>query len=160
MDAPTTHRIEEEETMPTLTGVRAVKLPVKDLPSSVQWYREVFGYRPTVEFPDANGVVVGVAGELPGSTTGLSLRANPEAHSMVGLEVTISVADRDALEPWVEHLDVLGVGHSPIVEASLGWLVAFNDPDGHEFHLYTETRHGIDQSGRPGYGRLVGTAAE
>src|SRR6478735_6234839 len=100
MDAPTTHRIEEEETMPTLTGVRAVKLPVKDLPSSVQWYREVFGYRPTVEFPDANGVVVGVAGELPGSTTGLSLRANPEAHSMVGLEVMISVADRAALEPW------------------------------------------------------------
>jgi hypothetical protein len=88
------------------------------------------------------------------------LRANPDAHSMVGLEVMISVADRDALETWVAHLDGLGVGHSPIVDASLGWLVAFNDPDGHEFHLYTETRHGIDQSGRPGYGRLVGTAAE
>ena len=146
--------------MPTLTGVRAVKLPVKDLPSSVQWYREVFDYQPSIEFPDANGVVVGVGGELPGSTTGISLRANPEARSQVGLEVMISVADRDALETWVAHLDGLGVGHSPIVDASLGWLVAFNDPDGHEFHLYTETRHGIDQSSRPGYGRLVGTAAE
>jgi hypothetical protein len=71
-----------------------------------------------IEFPDADGVVVGVGGELPGSATGLSLRANPDAHSMVGLQVMISVADRDALEEWVTHLDGLEVGHSPIVDAS------------------------------------------
>ena len=39
--------------MPNLTGVRAVKLPVKDLSRSVQWYREVFDYQPYIEFPDA-----------------------------------------------------------------------------------------------------------
>jgi hypothetical protein len=49
----------------------------------------------------------------------------------------------------------LGVPHSPIIEASVGWLLVFNDPDGLELHLYSRAGHGIDHSGRPGYGRAI-----
>ncbi|SFQ71151.1 hypothetical protein SAMN05421810_11426 [Amycolatopsis arida] len=45
--------------------------------------------------------------------------------------------------------------HSAVIEASLGWLLVFADPDGPELHLYTWAEHGLDQSHRPGYGRRV-----
>ncbi|MFC5952127.1 VOC family protein [Pseudonocardia lutea] len=142
--------------MPELTGVRVVKLPVADLPKSVDWYRRVYGFAPTYEFPDEEGVVRGVAGDLPGcGYTGLALRENPEARGIAGLEVMFGVRDRAALEGWVAHLDEQGAEHSPIIEATLGWLVVVYDPDGHEHHLYTDERHGIDQSGRAGYGRAT-----
>ncbi|WP_181783249.1 VOC family protein [Pseudonocardia pini] len=139
--------------MPELTRLRAVKLPVADLSRSVEFYTRLVGYSPLYEFPDAEGVLRGVAGELPGCETGLSLRETPEAHSQPGLELMLGVADRPALEEWTAHLDALGVAHSPVIEASIGWLVVLHDPDGHEIHLYTETEHGIDQSDRAGYGR-------
>lgn len=41
------------------------------------------------------------------------------------------------IEAWVAHLDALGIDHSPIIEASLGWLLVFDDPDGLQLHLYT-----------------------
>jgi catechol-2,3-dioxygenase len=63
------------------------------------------------------------------------------------------VPDRDALGGWVEHLDACGVTHSPVIDATVGWLVVLHDADGHEIHLYTDQRHGMDQAGRPGYGR-------
>jgi hypothetical protein len=55
----------------------------------------------------------------------------------------------------------LGIAHSPQIEASIGWLVVFNGPDGIEHHLYTLTTHGADRcdrsdrSDRPGLGRPV-----
>ncbi|GAA2896752.1 VOC family protein [Pseudonocardia halophobica] len=146
--------------MPELTGVRCVKLPVADLPTSVGWYRRVYGFAPLYEFPDENGVVRGVAGDLPGGGyTGLALREIPGATGVPGFEVMLGVRDRAALEGWVAHLDEQGAEHSPIVEASVGWLVVVHDPDGHEHHLYTDQRHGIDQSGRAGYGRAVADPA-
>jgi len=47
------------------------------------------------------------------------------------------------------------VRHSPIVEASIGWLLIFDDPDGVTLHLYTWAEHGIAVSDRPGYGRPI-----
>jgi catechol 2,3-dioxygenase-like lactoylglutathione lyase family enzyme len=141
--------------MPSLTRLRGVKLPVADLPKSLDFYRRAFGFAPWLEFPDDAGVVRGVAGDLPGCDGGLALRETPEAHSQPGLELLLGVADKHAIEEWVAHLDALGVPHSPVIDATVGWLLVVHDPDGHEIHLYSEERHGIDQSGRPGYGRTV-----
>lgn len=69
-----------------------------------------------------------------------------------------AITDRTDAESWAAHLDTLGIPHSPVIEASIGWLLVFNDPDGLELHLYTWAEHGIDQYGRPGYGRRVQTA--
>ncbi len=49
----------------------------------------------------------------------------------------------------------LGVPHSPVIDATIGWLLVFHDPDGTELHLYSMERHGLDPSGRPHTGRFV-----
>lgn len=126
-------------TIPTLVGLRNVKVPVTDMQIALDWYSRVFGFRPTIEFPDAEGNVRGVHGELPGIGDVLALREDPEAARGLGAFAiaNFAVADRTALEGWVTHLDELGVRHAPIVDTPrLSILVIFN-PDGQEIHLYT-----------------------
>ena len=145
-----------------LAGIHHVKIPVTDLQRSLDWYGRVFGFETTMDFPEEDGVVRGVAGTMPGlGETMVAFRVNPEAaHGCRGFEpVSFAVDDRPDIERWAAHLDAQGVEHSPVIEASIGWLLVFDDPDGLTLHLYTWARHGIDQSARPGYGRWV-TAAE
>lgn len=144
--------------MPEVAGIHHVKLPVTDMPRSVRWYREVFDFRPEYEFRDADGSVGGVAGSVPGlDPTELCLRVNEvAARGCKGFDpVSFAARDRADLEGWAARLDELGIAHSPIIEASIGWLLVFNDPDGLELHLYTWAAHGIDQSGRAGYGTPI-----
>jgi len=141
-----------------LAGIHHVKIPVTDLVRSLRWYRRVFGLRPTVEFRDDDGVVRGLAGEVPGlAPTLLTLRVNPAAaEGSRGFDpVSFGVRTRDDLEAWASHLDGLEVKHSPLIEASLGWLLVFDDPDGISLHLYTWAEHGVDHSDRPGYGTTI-----
>lgn len=141
-----------------LRGIFAVKLPVSALARSRAWYERVFGFEVDIEFPDDDGVVRGVAGWLPGSgQTMFALRESPaHASGVAGFNlVNFAVADRASLEGWVSRLDDLGVQHSPIIDATIGWIVVLDDPDGIELHLYSQERHGIDQTGRRGYGRHV-----
>lgn len=143
---------------PELAGIHHVKLPVTDLDRARSWYDRVFGLDVTIEFPDDDGVVRGVAGTVPGwGDTVLALRVNaPAAHGCRGFDpVSFGVRDRAAIEAWAGHLDDLGIRHSPVIDASIGWLLVFNDPDGLELHLYSWSRHDIDQSARAGYGRPV-----
>ncbi|MPY99813.1 MAG: VOC family protein [Actinophytocola sp.] len=142
---------------PRLANIHHVKIPVTDLARSVDWYGRVFGYRTRWEFPDDDGVPQGVGGEVPGLGCMLAFRVNRVAAG--GCRefdpVGFGVRDREHIEEWAAHLDALGVRHSPVIEASLGWLLVLDDPDGLQLHLYTWTEHGIDQSHRPGYGRKV-----
>ncbi len=142
--------------MPRLTGIHHVKFPVSDLAASRAWYERVFGFEVTIEFPDEQGVVRGLAGTAKGlGEVGLALRENPAA--AVGIRgfdpVSFGIEDKAAAEEWVVHLDSLGVPHSPVIDATVGWIVVFHDPDGTEIHLYSFAAHGIDQTGRAGYGR-------
>ena len=66
-----------------------------------------------------------------------------------------AVDDRAAVDAWAAHLDALGVGNQ-VVEATIGWMVLFHDPDGLEIHLYSRDRGDLDNSGKAGYGRPVG----
>jgi catechol 2,3-dioxygenase-like lactoylglutathione lyase family enzyme len=146
---------------PQLAGIHHVKIPVTDLARSRAWYEQVFGLRVTIEFPDADGVVRGLGGEVPGlGDTLLTLRVNPPAaEGCAGFDpVSFGVRDRDHIEEWVTHLDSHGVRHSTVIDASVGWLLVFDDPDGLQLHLYSWSAHGIDQSDRPGYGRAVRSA--
>ena len=142
----------------TLKGVFGVKFPVSDLARSRAWYARVFGWEADYEFPDEDGIVRGASGHLAGVTgTFLALRENPPAaRGVAGADlINLLVEDRSSLEAWVARLDELGIDHSPLIDATIGWLLVLHDPDGIELHLYTSERHGIDQSGRPGYGRAV-----
>jgi catechol 2,3-dioxygenase-like lactoylglutathione lyase family enzyme len=143
--------------MPGLAGIHHVKIPLTDLARSRAWYERVFVFKVTMEFPE-DGVVRGLAGEVPGlGDTLLTLRENPQAAAgCVGFDpVSFGVRDRAGIEEWVSHLDTLGIEHSPVIDATTGWLLVFDDPDGLQLHLYSWDAHGIDQSGRIGYGHTV-----
>jgi catechol 2,3-dioxygenase-like lactoylglutathione lyase family enzyme len=148
-------------TSPILSGIHHVKIPVSDLTRSVQWYERVFGFAVTMQFPDADGTVRGVAGTVPGlGDTQLTLRVNREAAlGCVGFDpVSFAVDDLADVQAWAAHLDTLGVAHSPVIQATVGWLLVFDDPDGISLHVYSWAGHGLDHSDRPGYGRAVTTA--
>lgn len=144
--------------MPELAGIHHVKMPVTDLDRSRDWYGRVLGFKVTYEFQDADGVVRGVAGEVPGlGDSMLCLRVNSQAaQGCQGFDpVSFAVRDKADVEAWAAHLDTLGVPHSPVIEASIGWLLVFNDPDGLDLHLYSWAAHGVDHGDVAGYGRPV-----
>lgn len=124
---------------PPAYRLRNVKVPVTDLPRAIDWYGRVLGFRPTLEFADAEGVVRGVHGDLPGLPDGLALREDPEAARGLGVfaVANFEVADRGGLEAWVEHLDALGVAHDGIVDTPRISLLVTYSPDGQEVHFYT-----------------------
>ncbi|MFI0352559.1 VOC family protein [Actinomadura sp. 9N407] len=65
---------------PELSGVHHVKIPVTALGRALPWYERVFGFRVTWEFPDEDGTVRGVAGQIPGlGDILLALRENGRA---------------------------------------------------------------------------------
>ena len=143
---------------PDITGMHHVKFPVSDLATSRAWYERVLGFQPTLEFEDADGVVRGVAGVLPGlGNTGFALRENPEsAKGFAGFDpVSFGITDKSSAQAWAAWLDSLGIDHSPIIEATLGWIISFHDPDGIEIRLYSFAIHGHDKSDQPGYGRPI-----
>lgn len=141
-----------------LRGIFAVKLPVSDLARSRGWYGRVFGFQIEFVFPDDDGVVRGVAGHLPGIASYVALREDRAVAAAVsGFNLlNVAVDDRAAVERWAAHLDEVGVEHSPVIDATVGWMIVLHDPDGIELHIYGVQEHGIDQSGRAGYGQRVG----
>ena len=146
---------------PTLAGIHHVKFPVTDLGRSLEWYERVFGLSVQMEFrDDDDGPVMGVV-FTPVNGVCICLRQNPAAAvGIAGFDpVSLAVADREALEVWASHLDGLGVERSPVIDATIGWMIVFHDPDGTEHHLYTVAGHGIDHRGRAGYGQAVETSA-
>lgn len=136
--------------IPRLVALRNVKVPVTDLPSARAWYGKVFGFVPTLEFTDADGIVRGVHGEIPGIGAVLALREDPEA--AVGLGAfgiaNFTVADRSSLQTWVDHLDALGVTHGPIIDTPRLALLVIHNPDGQEIHLYTPMRAATSSAAR------------
>src|SRR6266498_2048806 len=119
---------------PALVGIHHVKFPVSDLARSRAWYERVFDLRPVLEFADVeDGVVRGIAYEIPGlPEVGVALRENPAAaRGITGFDpVSFAIADRDAAQAWADRLDELGIPHSPVIDATVGWLLVFHDPEG------------------------------
>jgi catechol 2,3-dioxygenase-like lactoylglutathione lyase family enzyme len=143
---------------PLLVGVHHVKFPVTDLARSRAWYERVLGLVVELEFHDTDGSVRGIACRLPGCEAKVALREDPAvARGMAGFQpVAFAVTDRVALEAWADWLDRLGVEHSPVLEASVGWVLIVHDPNGIELHLYSWQDHGIDLTD-PRAGRRVDT---
>ena len=133
-----------------ILGLHHIKIPVSDLPSSRSWYERVFDLEPLMEFrDDEDGVVRGVAYRSKGDLA-IALREDaPAASGIAGFDpFAIMLRGRSDIEHWARHLDGLGVSHSEVVEAPIGCIMSFDDPDGLELRFYTLNEHGADPEGR------------
>src|SRR5438270_1427835 len=109
-----------------ILGLHDIKVPVTNLARSRAWYERVFELKPTMEFPDDDGVVRGVAYQRLGGFS-LALRENPAvARGIAGYDpFAILLQGRADIDAWAARLDSLDVEHSPVIEASIGWMLAF-----------------------------------
>ena len=80
----------------------------------------------------------------------LALREDARAASgFAGFDpFAILLRGRSDIEHWTRRLDGLGVPHSPIVDATIGYLMSFDDPDGLQLRFYTLNEDGADSEGR------------
>lgn len=144
-----------------ILGLHHVKVPVTDLARSRAWYERVFDLQSVMEFPDENDVVRGVVYQPKNAFT-LALRESPAAaRGIAGFDpFAILLQGEPDVQAWADRLDALDIEHSAVIEATIGWILSFHDPDGLELRFYTAAaRHGADVNGRPGYGRPDQTAA-
>jgi catechol 2,3-dioxygenase-like lactoylglutathione lyase family enzyme len=131
---------------PDYLGIHHLKFPVSDLERSCDFYSRVLGAKRLgkLDHYDSNQVLYAIILDMPKLGTHLELRLNAtQATQHKGFDpVTLKVEDRAELHKWIDHLQVERVPHSPILTAYVGWLVAFEDPDGRRIRLYTNERHG------------------
>jgi catechol 2,3-dioxygenase-like lactoylglutathione lyase family enzyme len=135
---------------PEFEGIHHLKLPVTDLERSASWYGQVLGARRLTELDHCrpDGTLFAVILEVPNLGTRLELRLDPTTADALAAYnfVNLAVEDRAALDRWVEHLDNVGIRHSPPIVALLGWMLVIPDPDGLCLHLYTTQPHGLEAS--------------
>ena len=103
-----------------------------------------------MEFRDAHdGVVRGVSYRSVGDLA-LALREQPDAaRGAAGFDFfAMMVRGRPDVEHWCARLDALGVAHSEIIDAPIGSILSFHDPDGIELRFYSLDPRGADPEGR------------
>lgn len=133
--------------VPVITGVHHVCLTVTDLDASMNWYQQLFGAeRWPGRLPHYAREETGFAEMLVEPHTGLLVglhhhNANQgekfeESHT--GLDhISFEVADRAALEAWMDRLDELNIGHTGIRRRPNGpySTVVFRDPDNNQLEF-------------------------
>ena len=121
------------EQFPPLTHVA---ITVKDLATSVPWYRALFGSDPVLDEdtdPDMHHTVFLVGNQTLFGVHQHKTPAPDEQFSefRVGLDhIAFGCADRAELATWERKLDELGITHGGIKDAHYGSGVSFRDPDG------------------------------
>lgn len=131
---------------PEFLSIHHLKFAVSDLDRSLTFYSRILGARRLTELDHvtADGQLFALILEVPKLGAALQLRLSAEhAAKQKGFDpLTLAVEGRADLQKWVEYLDTEQVAHSPILTAYVGWLLAFEDPDGRRIRLYTHERHG------------------
>lgn len=133
----------EVSSAPALAGVHHLKLPVRELARSQEWYASRLGYQVSIAFEEA-GVVMGCVLRHPNGGPDLALRVDPpRAEAAAGFDYfSLGVPDKEAIEALAAHLTALGEEHAGVHFATIGWILpSLHDPDGHEVRFYTVQHH-------------------
>jgi catechol 2,3-dioxygenase-like lactoylglutathione lyase family enzyme len=128
---------------PALAGVHHLKLPVRDLARSREWYESRLGYQVAMEFMEG-GELMGYSLLHPNGGPGLALRLDPAwAEAAAGFDYfAIGVPDKASIEALAGRLSALGETHAGVQFATMGWILPMlHDPDGHEVRFYTVQHH-------------------
>jgi glyoxalase/bleomycin resistance protein/dioxygenase superfamily protein len=80
----------------------------------------------------------------------IALRENPTvASGFAGFDFfAMMLHGRADIDHWASRLDELGVAHTDIIETPIGFIMAFDDPDGIQLRFYTLNEQGLDPEGR------------
>jgi catechol 2,3-dioxygenase-like lactoylglutathione lyase family enzyme len=121
-----------------VSGLHHVKLPVRDVERSRDWYARAFGFAGTLEFREA-GRLVGAALVHPDGGLTLALREDPaRAAALAGFDtVCLAVGTRADLQELLDRLDRRGIAHGTPVPGRGGDAVDVPDPDGHLVRIHT-----------------------
>lgn len=128
---------------PLLDGIHHVKLPVRDLEHSRDWYASRLGYVPAIEFIE-HGELRGLSLRHPNGGPEIALRLDPErAARVTGFDYfAIGVPTRVEIEDVAVRLAGLGEAVAEPFLASVGWILpGLLDPDGFEIRFYTTESH-------------------
>ncbi|GAA3244280.1 hypothetical protein GCM10017691_50130 [Pseudonocardia petroleophila] len=130
-------------TAPALAGVHHLKLPVRDLERSRDWYTSRLGYEQAQEWIEG-GTLVGIGLTHPRGGPDLALRLDPaRAEAAAGFDYfSIGVPDQESIQALAARLSALGETHAGVHVATFGWILPLlHDPDGHEVRFYTVEHH-------------------
>ncbi|TDQ51518.1 VOC family protein [Actinorugispora endophytica] len=125
--------------MPQLTGLAHITLSVRDRDDSVDFYRDVLGFREYQTKDDSRWLRTNCR-----HPSGLLLCITEHAdhfnarfdHRHAGVDhLAFEVSGLGELEAWADRLDEFEVDHTPIVHCESGSLVMFEDPDGVQLEL-------------------------
>jgi catechol 2,3-dioxygenase-like lactoylglutathione lyase family enzyme len=120
-----------------LLGLHSVCLPVTDVAASADWFATVLAFGDCVVFEEEDRVT-GALLEHP-SGAAVALRADAgRAAALSGFPaLTFAVSDGDELQAWGDRLSALGVTHTDVSPANLGWEIRLWGPDMIEMRIVT-----------------------
>lgn len=129
----------------TFTGVVHIAVVVRDLATSVEWYRRALGFEPVGAVAPGPAEAGHPRQIMRHADSGLVLAVHEPLRrsndmfdpSRTGLDhFSLAVADRSALDGWTRRLDDLGVPHSPVRDTGYAQFVTLADPDGIAWELW------------------------
>jgi catechol 2,3-dioxygenase-like lactoylglutathione lyase family enzyme len=122
----------------TVSGLHHVKLPVRDVERSVQWYTRAFDFTHAWESRE-DGELCGAALRHPDSGLQLALRRDPKrAVALAGFDtLCLAVGTRSDLDAVLDRLNERHITHGSPFPGHGGDAVDVPDPDGHLIRLHT-----------------------
>jgi catechol 2,3-dioxygenase-like lactoylglutathione lyase family enzyme len=125
------------ETYGTLSGFYHACLPVSDVERAADWFADVFGFERRVTFED-EGSVASILLEHP-SGPAILLRADLGRAAALANSpaLAFAVENRAQLQTWANHFSRLGVAHTEVAMAHLGWGIRLWGPDLIELRITT-----------------------
>jgi catechol 2,3-dioxygenase-like lactoylglutathione lyase family enzyme len=131
---------------PPLAGLYCIRIPVRDVWASRDFYVEVLGCEAVLDAEDESSVTGVVVYHPSGVTIGLHLDP-ARAKVMSGFApLTLRTWNRGDLEEWSDWLDSVGAAHRDLAYGEPGWFLDVLDPDGIVIRLHSSEEPSLEEA--------------